>query len=459
MEQDGGDDALQVQVSSVVMAQIGGASMNSWNLSTHGHATELDSHANMPVAGSGTTVISTTGRHATVTPFSATLPVMEKVEIVDVAMAFDDPISTQTYILIMRNALHIPSMGHNLLPPFMLREAGLQVDETPKFQLGGRATIDNHCIHDPETNLRIHLQLNGIFSYFTTRPLTVEEQFHWESYPVVFLTPDGAMWDPHSAHYEEEEAGMLTADGEIMQRVPLPTQHLLTEADLSELYGDENPISWDAFEDCVDECLGTDDDDESLIGELTDADIDLFREELRGVKVAYLDARDDAGFFSRQVHAKAKASHIAMALGSVTCGTRECELFVDGDSDVAASVSGVTAGKPGGVSAERLATVLSISHNDAARTLSVTTQLNRQSADSSLSRNFGTTDRRQRYQRLNCTAFRDSESQEYSGKYLLPGVCHRQVVLGDIPDERYEELLQCTENVHKGGWCTGCACL
>jgi len=123
---------------------------------------------------------------------------MDKVEIADVAMAFDDPLSTRTYILVMRNALYIPTMGHNLIPPFILREAGLWVDETPKFQLADKATIDNYCMHDPETGLRIHLQLNGIFSYFPTRPLTVDEQYHWDNYPVIFITPDGAVWDPHS---------------------------------------------------------------------------------------------------------------------------------------------------------------------------------------------------------------------------------------------------------------------
>ena len=121
-----------MQISALVAAHIGGASWGAWT-SSHGSLTELDSHANMRVAGCGTTLISTTGRHATVTPFSGTLPSMDKVEIVDVAMAFDDPITTRTFILIMRNALYIPSMGHNLIPPFILREAGLYVDETPKF--------------------------------------------------------------------------------------------------------------------------------------------------------------------------------------------------------------------------------------------------------------------------------------------------------------------------------------
>ncbi len=56
------------------------------------HATKLDSHANMAVAGSDCTVIATSGRHATVTPFSSNLPTMYVVEIGDVAIAYDDPI-------------------------------------------------------------------------------------------------------------------------------------------------------------------------------------------------------------------------------------------------------------------------------------------------------------------------------------------------------------------------------
>ena len=231
---ESGDDACNVQISAVLAAHIGGASWGSW-ASSHGNPTELDSHANMPVAGCGTTVVSTTGRHATVTPFSGTLPSMEKVEIADVAMAFDDPITSRTFILVMRNALHIPTMGHNLIPPFLLREAGLYVDETPKFQLAERASIDNHCVYDPETGLRIHLQLNGIFSYFKTRPLTEMEQMHWEDYDIVFLTPDGAMWDPHSEHFAEEEAAMVDADGAMVQRIWEPPSEAVMKLNASRI--------------------------------------------------------------------------------------------------------------------------------------------------------------------------------------------------------------------------------
>jgi len=142
--------------------------------------TELDSHANMAVAGKDCTIIRRSGHYANVTPFSPELPVMESVEIGDVALAYDDPVTLTTYLLVMRNALLIDSMDHNLLPPFLIREASLFLDETPKFQ-STNLSRDNHTIYDDETGLRIHLQLNGTFSYFQTRSLTEDEENRWEN--------------------------------------------------------------------------------------------------------------------------------------------------------------------------------------------------------------------------------------------------------------------------------------
>ena len=96
--------------------------------------TELDSHANMAVAGQDCTIIARSGRYATVTPFLEDLPVMEKVEIGDVAIAYNNPFSGEKFLRVMRNALLIPSMDHNLLPLFLVREASLFLDKTPKFQ-------------------------------------------------------------------------------------------------------------------------------------------------------------------------------------------------------------------------------------------------------------------------------------------------------------------------------------
>jgi len=89
----------------VLAATIGGASLGAYNGQG---ATKLDSHANMAVAGFDCTVIATSGHYAMVTPFSSNLPTMDMVEIGDVAIAYDDPISLQTYLLVMRNELLIP---------------------------------------------------------------------------------------------------------------------------------------------------------------------------------------------------------------------------------------------------------------------------------------------------------------------------------------------------------------
>ena len=62
-------------LSAFYAAKIGGTSIG-----LHGclSVTELDSHANMAVAGGGCTIIAKSGLYANVTPFSADLPEMEK---------------------------------------------------------------------------------------------------------------------------------------------------------------------------------------------------------------------------------------------------------------------------------------------------------------------------------------------------------------------------------------------
>ena len=95
---------------------------------------------------------------SSVTPFLEDLPVMEKVEIGDVAIAYNYPFSGETFLLVMRNALLIPSMDHNLLPPFLVQEASLFLDEMPKFQ-STALLLENHTIHDEKTGLRIQWDL------------------------------------------------------------------------------------------------------------------------------------------------------------------------------------------------------------------------------------------------------------------------------------------------------------
>ena len=82
--------------------------------------TELDSHANMPVLGRHAYVISETGQIADVNPFTPDYNSMQ-VHIVDSAVQCECPYTGDTYILVIRNALHVPSMKNNLMPPFVMR--------------------------------------------------------------------------------------------------------------------------------------------------------------------------------------------------------------------------------------------------------------------------------------------------------------------------------------------------
>ena len=43
----------------------------------------------------------------------------------------------------------------------------------------------NHSIIDSDSGMHIHLELNGIFSYFLTCQLTLDEMEYWENYVMV----------------------------------------------------------------------------------------------------------------------------------------------------------------------------------------------------------------------------------------------------------------------------------
>jgi hypothetical protein len=333
-------------------------------------ATELDSHANMAVAGSDYTIIAKSGNFLDVTPFSADLPVLQMVEIGDAMMAYDDPFTFITYLLVMKNALLIPSMDHNLIPPFLLQEAGLTLDEMPKHQMES-PTIDNHVNVDEESGMRVHLQLNRIFSFFPTRNLIPYEVEHWNTYPIVFLTPDGDSWYPNLTHYVEQEAYMLDSSGLIAVHEERPTKRLFTEADLGELYA--TPGTWEEFYDVVDSVMAN---DIPLKGSTLTED--------ESVKMNHDGIRADF----------------------------ECDLFLETASakleSAFSTIAAVTAGRTQGVSTEHLSKVWMIPHDEAAQTLKVTSQHLCTNIDSSLSRNVGTNDRAVRYCHIKLCFYTDT---------------------------------------------------
>jgi hypothetical protein len=112
-----------------------------------GATTQLDSHANMVVVGKQAIVFGDTGKKADVRPFSNDCSKLESIPIVDAAVAYDCPYSMETYILKVSNALYVKSMKHNLIPPFIMREAGLEVNDVPRIQTKVEDLTDKtHCI-------------------------------------------------------------------------------------------------------------------------------------------------------------------------------------------------------------------------------------------------------------------------------------------------------------------------
>ena len=65
-------------------------------------------------------------------------------------------------------------MTHNLLPPFMLREAGIHINEVPNIHVTS-PTEDHHTITFQQTNFRFPFAFHGTFSYFPTSKQSKQE--------------------------------------------------------------------------------------------------------------------------------------------------------------------------------------------------------------------------------------------------------------------------------------------
>ena len=94
--------------------------------------TDLDRHEHMVLVGKNCTVLNKTGRHAEVALFTSDYESLHKVSIVDSVIEHDDKCSEETRLLVFYGALLVPSMDHNLVPPFILNESGLEVSTIPK---------------------------------------------------------------------------------------------------------------------------------------------------------------------------------------------------------------------------------------------------------------------------------------------------------------------------------------
>ena len=162
----------------------------------------------MVVLGRNAFVFESTGQTCNVQPFTSDLGIASNVPIVDGAIAYDCPQTSQTYILIARNALYVPTMDNNLIPPFIMRHGGVTVNDKAKIHCVDPSEEDHYIIF-PECELKIPLQLFGIFLYFHSRLPTVTELHECDK---VFITPDSNDWNPNCLSFEQNERSMLDYD-------------------------------------------------------------------------------------------------------------------------------------------------------------------------------------------------------------------------------------------------------
>ena len=119
--------------------------------------TDLDSHANMFVAGKDVHVLAKTGRTASVQAYDPSMQPVQ-LDIIDCAVLYESSLTGRKVLMIVEGAIYSPTMDHNLVPPFMLREAGVVVDTTPKCQANS-PNDNHHSLYWPGVDLRIPLQL------------------------------------------------------------------------------------------------------------------------------------------------------------------------------------------------------------------------------------------------------------------------------------------------------------
>ena len=97
--------------------------------------TELDSHAKMAVVERHAAIVSNTCKTVSVKPFSSEYNDLDEVPIVDAVIKWINPNDGPSHLLLIKNALHIPSMKNNLIPPFIMIEEGIIVNNVPKIHM------------------------------------------------------------------------------------------------------------------------------------------------------------------------------------------------------------------------------------------------------------------------------------------------------------------------------------
>jgi hypothetical protein len=329
-------------------------------------------------------------------------------------------------------------MTNNLLPPFILRQAGIKLNDTPKIQVDD-PTIEEHSLLFPETGFRIPLSLWGTFSYFPTcKPTATHMQ---DSDEIYMLTTD--QFNPHDDSYAVNEENMLDWEGNMVERKHR-TKILLSEVEDNEAMAASVQVS--SIESrAIDRALETSDDKREILKPCFHI-IPRAADEISSVLGTVSPLLDDIALYER-LSARLELGNFQASIGSTNATGKEYlvetvedddSLATDPSTDISEDseseeenddrfldeiyegsmrgeidldehfVSAAHAKRHGGVDAGHLSKVWRIDVESAERTLGVTTQQSQRTDNPKLSRNYGTNDRMLRYKRIHEYFFMDT---------------------------------------------------
>ena len=295
----------------------------------------------------------------------------------------------------------------------MIREEGIQVNDTPKIQVNDPTTSD-HSIYFPETDFRIPLSLWGVFSYFPSSKLTAQTLKETEE--VYLLMP--SCWNPHCDSYAQNEENMLDWEGNMVERkdrkqiliddLPDGAKTVgLTQISYVESARINAIVEARAAEAC---------EEIKTPYRAVPVEADEVSAVLSGVSPNLVDAK-----LLDHLSACCNLGMFQVTIGSTDAprGTYLVETVNDNDSESSSSessddksvttlfesslqgeidlddimVSAAHARRPKGINAEHLSKIWRINQKQVKRTLEITLQHSRRADDPTLSQNYGTNDR------------------------------------------------------------------
>ena len=168
-------------------------------------ANETDSNADTCCLGSNFAVLRYTNRSATVAPFHDGYDALTNIPIVSGVTVYDDPITNQSTLLIIHEALYFgKSLDHSLLNPNQIRHCGHTYQDNP---------YSSDPLHIGVDDLVIPLYTSGTKIHFHSRCPTNDEI---RTLPSVELTSDYE-WNPHDVNLGSVKISALSTRGTLEQ--------------------------------------------------------------------------------------------------------------------------------------------------------------------------------------------------------------------------------------------------